>query len=101
MVDSYYKVYKTENARKVPLQIIRKLAKEDPIEEEEIKGITVPTLIIWGEEDNLIPVENASYFKRDIVNSEMEIIPEAGHMPQEEKADEVNELISDFVKSVD
>ena len=99
VIDSYYDVYKTENARKVPRWVSREIIRSYPIIEEEIKGISVPTLIIWGEDDHLIPEKNATYFARDITDSQLEIIPKAGHMPHEEKSAEVNSLIKDFLYS--
>jgi pimeloyl-ACP methyl ester carboxylesterase len=98
VVDAYYDVYKTENAQKTPLLVIRNILSTEPLGEDVIKGVDVPTLIIWGENDNLIPARDAEYFARDIADSKAIVIPEAGHMPHEEKAELVNSLISDFVK---
>lgn len=54
-----------------------------------IKNIKCPTLILWGKEDNIIPVEHASKFKRDIINSQVKIYSPCGHMPQMEISDSV------------
>lgn len=53
---------------------------------ERIRQVQVPTLIEWGGRDQLIPPENADWFHRDIVGSELVIYPELGHVPQEEDA---------------
>jgi len=50
----------------------------------QIKLIDVPTLIVWGEEDPIIPLENAHRFHRDIENSKLVVLPQCGHIPQEE-----------------
>ncbi|MEM1124707.1 MAG: alpha/beta hydrolase [Bacteroidota bacterium] len=42
-----------------------------------IKNITHPTLIIWGDQDGVIPVENAHKFKEDITGSELIIYQNA------------------------
>jgi len=97
VVDSYYGVYRTENGRKAPLWVGRNFDWDNDLNTDKIKTITAPTLVIWGREDTLIPVAQADNFARDIAGSRVVVIPDAGHMPHEEKADIVNGLIADFV----
>ena len=47
--------------------------------------IKTPTLIIWGENDLWIPVEDGQKFKDRIANSSLVIMEETGHVPMEEK----------------
>ncbi|MFZ6847977.1 alpha/beta fold hydrolase [Undibacterium sp. RuRC25W] len=49
-----------------------------------IKRIQMPTLILWGGKDKLIPPENATLFHQDIVGSKLIMFDELGHVPQEE-----------------
>ncbi len=49
-----------------------------------IAKLTVPTLIMWGGRDGLIPPDHAGRFARDIAGSRIELFPELGHVPQEE-----------------
>lgn len=49
-----------------------------------IKEVSVPTLILWGERDRLIPPSAAERFRRDIAGSQLVTFPELGHVPQEE-----------------
>lgn len=51
---------------------------------EKLKSLRMPTLILWGEEDRLIPLENGKKFDADIPNSELVVFPNVGHVPQEE-----------------
>lgn len=51
---------------------------------EKLKSLEVPTLIIWGEEDRLIPLENGKKFDADLPKSELVVLPNVGHVPQEE-----------------
>lgn len=64
---------------------------------KNIKDISCPALIIWGQDDKCLPVKFAERFKQDIKGSVLKIIPNCGHNPQEEKPKEVNELIRKFV----
>ncbi len=50
----------------------------------KISTITVPTLILWGGRDNLIPFENALHFQHDIAGSKLVKFEQLGHVPQEE-----------------
>ena len=62
-----------------------------------IKNIKKPTLIIWGSDDQLIPVENAYKFNNDITNSKLVVMQETGHVPMEEKPLESLKFTIDFL----
>jgi len=64
------------------------------------KDIKVPTLIIWGRQDKLIPLKVGELLDRDIPNSTLKVIDECGHAPQEEKPDETIGLVVDFLNSL-
>ena len=57
----------------------------------------IPTLILWGSEDKVIPPEHSRLFKENIANSHIEIIPDAGHAPFAEKPDQVCEILRNFL----
>ncbi|MDP5103657.1 MAG: alpha/beta hydrolase [Erythrobacter sp.] len=56
----------------------------DPLSEAEIAGITAPTLILWGDEDRLIPVEAGQWLAKTMPNADLKIYPGIGHLPHEE-----------------
>ncbi|MEL7023343.1 MAG: alpha/beta hydrolase [Pseudomonadota bacterium] len=51
---------------------------------EQLSDIRAPTLILWGAEDLWIPPSDADTFHEEIVNSELVIYPNIGHLPMEE-----------------
>jgi len=63
----------------------------------KVKTITVPTLILWGRADGIIPLAVGELLHREIPNSKLEVIEECGHVPQEEKPEETIERISRFL----
>jgi pimeloyl-ACP methyl ester carboxylesterase len=65
-----------------------------------LKELSVPTLIVWGEHDTWISPTNAPKLKADIAGSKLAVIPNAGHVPHEEKPEEFNGLVIDFVKGL-
>jgi pimeloyl-ACP methyl ester carboxylesterase len=51
---------------------------------ERIREIKVPTLILWGARDRLIPPEDGARFQRDIAGSRLVVFGDLGHVPHEE-----------------
>ena len=64
-----------------------------------VRKIKQPTLIIWGSNDQLIPVKNAYKFKNDITNSKLIVLQRTGHVPMEEKPLESLKHVIDFLKN--
>lgn len=65
--------------------------------EIRFKDIDVPTLIIWGGDDPGLPVENAHRFHSDIRRSKLVILEKTGHVPQEERPQEVLQHLKTFL----
>jgi pimeloyl-ACP methyl ester carboxylesterase len=63
-----------------------------------IGEIRQSTLILWGQHDKLFSPHVGQDLHRRIGGSRFEVIPEAGHIPQWERPDHVNRLLSDFLK---
>lgn len=59
--------------------------------------IAVPTLILWGDDDKIIPPGYGPAFQTLIPNSRLDVIKDCGHLPQIEKADEFVSKIVAFV----
>lgn len=69
----------------------------NPDLEKWLHRIKVPTQIIWGREDRLIPAAYAEAWRTSIPGSQVTVIPECGHLPTVEKADEVASQIAKFI----
>lgn len=63
-----------------------------------IKQVQCPTLILWGKEDQIIPVNHADRFHRDIRNSREIIYSPCGHAPMVECVSEVNRDMDKFFR---
>ncbi len=68
----------------------------DPGYAKALMSITAPALIIWGEDDLLLPVEDAQKYRELIPGSIVKVISYCGHMPNVEKYAEFNRAILDF-----
>jgi pimeloyl-ACP methyl ester carboxylesterase len=62
------------------------------------KDIKVPVLIIWGREDEVVPLAVGERFKQDIPDSQLVVIPRCGHIPLEEEPGATRRAIMDFLK---
>lgn len=62
--------------------------------------ITVPTLIVVGNEDVLTPVRESEYMHRKIADSRLEVISGAGHVSMVERPAAVNHLLSEYLAAV-
>ncbi|MBJ7594409.1 MAG: alpha/beta fold hydrolase [Candidatus Dormibacteraeota bacterium] len=58
---------------------------------------SMPTLLVWGENDRVIPVSHAHSAHEEMPGSRLEIIADAGHFVQLEKPQRVAALILDFL----
>jgi len=77
------------------VEIYKVFTLPDPT--EKLANITVPTLIIWGEKDNVVPPSHAKLFDAVLPNSQIAIIENSGHVPHEEKPQETAKIITTFL----
>lgn len=64
---------------------------------EELPSISVPTLVLCGEDDGMVPAENSRQIADRIRDARLAIIPQCGHLPMLEKPDAVAELVLGFL----
>jgi pimeloyl-ACP methyl ester carboxylesterase len=57
----------------------------------------IPTLLIWGEQDRIIPVEHAYAAHAALSGSRLEVLAGVGHFPHVESPATVVEIIDDFI----
>jgi len=64
----------------------------DPKFPRHLHRVTMPTLIVWGDEDKLIPVQQAQSWRKLIPNCEVMIVKGAGHIVQRDKPEVVDAI---------
>src|SRR3954449_4777425 len=64
---------------------------------DQLTEIERPTLIVWGEQDALLPLRHAREWARRIRGSELRVIPGAGHLPMLERPVLVNPILRRFL----
>jgi pimeloyl-ACP methyl ester carboxylesterase len=65
----------------------------------KLAGFSIPSLVIGGEEDQAIPVEESRILAERLPNSSLRIIPEAGHMVMMEQPEAVNSALKSFLST--
>ncbi|MBX3148281.1 MAG: alpha/beta hydrolase [Gemmatimonadales bacterium] len=64
--------------------------------DEQLARIKVPTLLIWGEQDDLVPLAIGQHLARTIPGAQLATIPDAGHIPAVERPAEFMALVRGF-----
>jgi pimeloyl-ACP methyl ester carboxylesterase len=82
LVDRYYELTLREGNRRALGLRMQQL--EPGAATSRLKTITVPTLVLWGGADQLIPVDNAQRFAGDIQGARAVVLDGLGHVPHEE-----------------
>jgi pimeloyl-ACP methyl ester carboxylesterase len=82
LVDRYYEIALREGNRRA---LAQRFAQARPGElAARVPELKLPTLILWGGRDQLIPPEAAERFHRDISGSQLVMFGDLGHIPHEE-----------------
>ena len=70
----------------------------DPKLARWLHRVTMPTLVVWGDADSLIPVEQAPIWAAAIPNAETKVLPGLGHLLFDESREAVD-AVGDFVSA--
>jgi pimeloyl-ACP methyl ester carboxylesterase len=99
-VEAYAKPLKMPGGKYALLKIGQQVIP-DNIDEltRKYETICVPALIVWGEEDEVIPLRIGQKLDAAIPCSKLLTIPKCGHAPQEETPAKVIPLIRDFLQN--
>jgi pimeloyl-ACP methyl ester carboxylesterase len=61
----------------------------------------IPSLIVWGERDSIIPVSHGEAAHEAIPDSRFEVFPGAGHLPHDDDPERFAAVLADFCESTD
>ncbi len=66
-------------------------------QEERLDQVNVPTLVITGDDDQVVPTEDSIRLAREIPGAELAVIEDCGHLPQEECPAPFLEAVREFM----
>ena len=96
LVDRYFELTLREGNRRA---LGLRLQQLDPGDDAaRLKALAVPTLVLWGGRDRLVPRTNADRFVADIRGARLVTFPELGHVPQEEDALRTVQPVLEFLE---
>lgn len=85
IVSRYYDLIRAPGVREALIDRMRQTVLVPP--ETLLARVHAPTLLLWGEEDAVIPVSNAPSYARALPDVRTVLLPRMGHVPQEEGPD--------------
>jgi len=62
-----------------------------------LRGIATPTLLVWGREDAIVPLNVSTLYQKAIPGATVQVIDRCGHMPEMEKPNEFAQVVLDFL----
>jgi pimeloyl-ACP methyl ester carboxylesterase len=99
--DEFIRIYRDPLARMAFLDSLRHILTEAPRPFwGRVRRVRTPALVIWGEDDRLVPVRLAHRLARDLAHAELLVLPRVGHVPQFEAPEETNGAILGFLSAL-
>lgn len=96
LVDRYYDLtLRAGNRQALAFRMDQRLSGD----EAGLKGLKLPTLVMWGAKDRLIPLDNAKRFVADIQGAQLVVFDDLGHVPHEEDGIKTVEAFKLFLAS--
>jgi pimeloyl-ACP methyl ester carboxylesterase len=97
-IKAYSAILKQKDAKECLIAAARQIAIANARSfKHSLGNIKIPVLIIWGRNDRIIELKEAYILQKELEKSELKIIENCGHSPQEEKPEETAELIAGFL----
>ena len=95
MIDSYWDFARMAGTRQATLT--RFQLPEDTYVQDHTGAIAMPTLILWGQDDALIPLATGHDWAKAVKGSKLIIYPATGHIPMEEVEAQSAADVRDFL----
>ncbi len=81
--------------------VARGRTPREPEKWDEIGNLKMPVLLLWGEQDKVIPLSHAKAFETAIAGSKLIMYKDAGHLPMEETPDQVARDIGSWIEGTE
>jgi pimeloyl-ACP methyl ester carboxylesterase len=95
LVDRYHDLALGKGNRQA---FIDRASVENPDRSDELQYLLTPTLLIWGKEDNWVPMSSFESFKELIPDLKTALLDKIGHVPMEEDPILTSKIADDFLK---
>lgn len=96
IVESFIERMKMPNAKMAFMSTLLGLKNSADVG-KKLEQISVPTMLIWGKSDPVIPIEFSTDFITKIKNCKFEIMEDCGHTPYVDEPEKFAKLVTDFL----
>ena len=97
-VSAYATPLKEDHAKKILMVTAENMIPQNPeTYVKKYRNIDIPALLIWGENDSIVPLGYGRRLAKSMKNAHLKVIQECGHIPQEEKPVDVNQFMVEFI----
>ncbi len=98
ILEGYRKPLRAENWDKALWQLT--IASQESGLVARLAEITMPTLVITGDDDRIVPTEQSLRLADELPNAELKVIAQCGHLPHEEKPVEFMQAVTEFLSTL-
>jgi pimeloyl-ACP methyl ester carboxylesterase len=77
-------------------QFVAAASEDDFFQPGELRGLQVPVGLVWGERDAFLPAGSFEFFRDELPEPELLVLPRCGHLPQQEHPRAVARFVRDF-----
>jgi pimeloyl-ACP methyl ester carboxylesterase len=95
LITRYHELLRAPGARQAMLERLRQTVLQEPL--SLLAQIQAPTLLVWGEQDAMIPFSHAQDYLQAIAGSRLAAFAATGHLPQEEAAQASLQAVAAFL----
>ena len=93
----YHDMLLAPGVRSALIARMEQLVLQDPT--PWLRRIEAPTLLMWGEQDRMIPLANAAAYQRAMPQARLVALPGVGHLPHEEAPAESLPVLQEFLRA--
>ena len=97
LLNRYFDMLRAPGVRQAIIDRSNQTINTDPA--DRLKRITAPTLLLWGQSDQMIPSDNAKSYELVVPQYKTVVLPKQGHLMQEERPQEALLEVTQFLES--
>ena len=105
VVDEFERIYRTAGARLAFLASARSIYLDPPFGRDglfpRLEALEPPAMFVWGSHDKLIPPGFSRHVERWLPDAEQILLEGCGHVPQVERPERTNGLLTRFFARID
>ena len=95
--DGYLRAFRSMNWDRGMWEAAR--ANRAPGLQRKLASLTTRTLVITGDDDRVVPVKQTERLARELPNASLTVIPDCGHIPQEEQPEALFDILMRFIET--